>query len=552
MIHITPKIKNGIYSISQLGDSNPNYKFSSKIYRKTNNFYEYVCDLEDNSQISKDFLEEDLYASLYIDNYLYKSYLKIITTNNKSTLRYSIKYKTNIPQIQCSTPFIDRCSFFMPTWSTAYKNSITNYSKLVFPLYTNIIKNFYKTTQTITESLKGKEQYLKYIELPKSFEQEHITVKSSEGITYKETDIIETSPISRISFSETKLKNKYLFSLNYAEVINKRLRNNCSKLYVHSKKGTLVSICGITTEGTYAKEDIFFTSSVTNSSLYNYSKILTITSSDSDTIVSNYLDTSKFHIKEDFEKISSFIDPTKNNSYPIVKISDNLIHTYFENNANVFVDSHKYKVEKNISDLYIENTGDIFLLDLNNNLYTSSLYLNLKTNLKLLDNNNNNKFIYLTQNLDEGYVEILIQTKELSELIDDRVVIKLENSKGIYYLNQDLDIVEDICYLNINKINDINIKLEIEESDFISSILETSIGNFQASYIVNKLSLNLISDNILKLLIINNEIYVETEKDVLKKINIFKDYYERSENLLLFYTDLEYTIETSKGVKINA
>lgn len=549
MSYVSPSINNNIYYVNSYDKT---LSFSTKLYLKSDTNYIYIKDIKEGEEIPKEYDQDLLYASLYLDGYLYKNYLKIKVESKLSSTLYTLRYTSNVPTFQIATPFLERCSFFMPKWSSAYKNSLSNYSRLTYPLYNNLVKNFYKTSKVLSNSIRDKDTVRKYIELPSSFQKSVTVVKDKDNNIYQLTDIIENSPVSDTSLSTSKIKTTHLFKTSYLNLHNRVLKRDCSKLYIKSVRGASIVVHGITVEGTLVNEELVFYTQGIKTTMYKYKRILSISATDKNTVVSNYLDTKEDYSYEDFEKISCHIDKEKNNNFPVLIKTNNRFSLNFEYDTTILNEAISYKTNVQIKNLYVDNDCNVFILSEDNEFFTSILSQSFVPDLKLSDNNNNNPYIFIdTAEKDEDGVVFSIFTKELSsELKDNNVYIELEDDSGTYYLNNEQEITEEFSYINISNFEHISLKVGIKESSYISARLVTNLGTFQASFVENFLKLVKREDNVSDFIVVDDTL-VLTKDDINYTVNIFKRYYEREGNIMILEEEKDFTIENTRGTIIH-
>lgn len=557
MIYLKTLVSDGIYSVKCYDDSGVDktseYSILSKIYRKDGNTdYTLLLETTQNTlELHPDIFEtsDNLYVTVIIDDVTYKTYLKTQVINETSVLKYTILYKSQTPLVEVSTPFLDRFNYFMPRWSTAYKNDVSNYSKITYPLFANIEKAFFKTSHIVSDSLVNKTTTKKVT----NYRQKIGKVVGSDGVERKFTYNIENSPITRVKEETALFKTLDFKRINvedFTTVIN--FKKKCSRLYIESPLNTTVTITGLTENNVVVTEDFEFNTLVVKQSKQFYRKIFHFESSSKEAYLSNYLDCTKTHLVEKAEKLPAFIDSAKEQQFPLLELNDNLLKVRFVREGLFEYDAYAYNLNKTFKSAFITDTLDFIGIDTNNKLFTGILKKNIEVNMPLLDNNNNNPYVFVASTTNDS-VTFSVKTQDImADLETNIVTIQIQTDKGTYYIDSNTEQFTDkpVNYF-LDSVNSLEFTLGIVgKADFVSVIVSTDKKRYQASYRSDNITLTERAIDIDSLQYINDELYIERQ-GVFSKLVLLKDYYETAlDNSLVTYED-DLTVYSLKGVKID-
>jgi hypothetical protein len=557
MIYLKTLISDGIYSVKCYDDSGVDktseYNVKSKIYRKDGNTdYTFLLETTQSTlELHPDIFETSdyLYVTVIIDDVTYKTYLKTKVINETSVLKYTILYKSQTPLVEVSTPFLDRFNYFMPRWSTAYKNDVSNYSKITYPLFANIEKAFFKTSHIVSDSLINKTTTKKVT----SYRQKIGKVVGADGVERKFTYNIENSPITRIKEQEALFKTLDFKRINVEDFVNViNFKKKCSRLYVESPLNTTVTFTGLTENNVVVTEDFEFNTLVVKQSKHTYRKIFHFESSSKETYLSNFIDCDKIHLVEKPEKLPAFIDSNKEQQFPSLELHENLLNVRFVKDGLFGYDAYAYNLNRSFKSAFVTDTLDFIGIDTNNKLYTGILRKNLEVNMPLLDNNNNNPYVFVSSTTHDS-VSFSVKTQDiLADLETNIVTIKIQTDKGTHYIDSNTEQFTDkpVNYF-LDSVNSLDFTLGIVGSaEFISVIISTDKRQYQASYRSDNITLTERADNVDSLRYINDELYIERQ-GVYSKLVLLKDYYETAlDDSLISYED-GLTVYSLKGVKID-
>ena len=555
MIYLKTQVLDGIFSVKCYNadgvDITSQHSFKSTLYRKDAYSYTYLLETtETELSLNPDTFEglSFLYTTVSIDGEIYKTYLKTTVSNETKTLKYTVLYNSQAPLVECSTPFLTRFSYFMPRWSTAYKNDVTNFSKITYPLFANIEKCFFKTSAIVTNSLSSHSTYKKIVKTNTQVGK----IVDSNNIEKRFTYNVENSPITRVKVSEYFLKQrdlKVITAQDWKEVI--MFKKNCSRLFVESPLNSEVLLNGITTEGSYVTETFVFNTLSIKQSKYNYRKLFNFQSTSKETVIRNYLDCTNQHSVEKDELLPVFIDSQKEQQFPKLSLKDNTLNVMFIKDGLFEYDSDFYVLDRELDSVYVTETQDVVGIDRQGNLCTGLLRKHLETDMPLLKNNNNNSYVYVT-NSTADLVSFSIKTKEiLADLNTNIVTIQVQSDKNKFYIDSNTEqfTEEPVNYI-LDGVNSLDFDIALKkDAKFVSVIVSTPFASYQASFRVDKIVLKE-HMKATDLLFVNNDILVNNNNNILK-LELIKDYYEiAADNSLILY-EPNLSIYSNRGVKID-
>lgn len=557
MIYLKTLVSDGIYSIKCYDESGVDttsaHSITSKIYRKeTSNEYTFLLETTQTTlEIHPDIFETSpyLYVTVIIDGEVYKTYLKTTVKNETSVLKYTILYKSQTPLVEVSTPFLDRFNYFMPRWSTAYKNDVSNFSKITYPLFANIEKSFFKTSEIVSDSLVNKTRTKKVT----NYRQKIGKVVDKNGIERKFTYNIQNSPVTRVEKKVAHLRDndfKRIRSQDFQDTI--LFRKNSSRLFIESPLNSIVTFTGLTENNVVVTEDFEFNTLVVKQSKYSYRKIFHFESTSKDTYLSNYLDCTSNHLIEKSERLPAFIDNDKEQQFPKLEINENFLNVRFVKDALFEYDGYSYNLDKIFKSIFVTDTLDIIGIDENDMLYTGLLKKNLEVDMPLLDNNNNNSYVFVSS-INPTNVSFSIHTQDvMADLETNIVTIQVKTDKGTYYIDSNTEqFVEQPVNYILDSVNSLDFTLDTTiNPKFISVILSTDKKQYQASYRSDSIVWVERDTEVNRLIFVNDSLYIKKETEYFE-LTLLKDYYEMANDGSLIVYEDDISVYSLKGVKID-
>lgn len=557
MIYLKTLVSDGIYSVKCYDESGVDitseHFVTSRIHRKeTDNTYTFLLETTETTlSLHPDLFETSsyLYVTILIDGEIYKTFLKTLVKNETSVLKYTILYKSQTPLVEVSTPFLDRFNYFMPRWSTAYKNDVSNFSKITYPLFANIEKSFFKTSEIVSDSLVNKSRIKKVI----NYRQKIGKVIGKDGVERKFTYNIQNSPVTRLTQEAAFLRQNDFKRIKSSDFVDTVLfRKNSSQLFIESPLNSTVIFTGLTENNVVVTEELTFNTLVIKESKYRYRKIFHFESTSTETYLSNYIDCSLNHLVEKSERLPAFIDNDKEQQFPLLELNENLLDVKFVKD-NIFpYNGYSYNLQKKFRSVFVTDTLDVVGIDEDNKLYTGLLRKNLEINMPLLDNNNNNPYVFVSSS-DHIGVSFTIYTQDILKDLETSVVtIQVQTDKGVYYIDSNTEqFTDQIVNYHLDSVNSLDFTLNFtDKTEFISVIVSTPTRQYQASYRCDNIVLTERDTNIDSLIYVNNNLYIKKDTNYFK-LNLLKDYYETANDGSLVVYEDDILVYSLKGVKID-
>ena len=189
---------------------NPGLPLSIKLFKKigttyqafqteTTQKFEYI-----NSRLTD---KKVMFVDVTLNNVLLKAKIKVEVVTTETRVRYKVTYETTYPFRKLSTTFLRRISLGMPAWSTAFKNDISVFSKVFYPLYLIPERLYYKTKEALNNNLTNK-NYKRSIQTRSTI----AVAKKENGDIISRTFIKEKEMINSITTEKIDQKNINLFS----------------------------------------------------------------------------------------------------------------------------------------------------------------------------------------------------------------------------------------------------------------------------------------------------------------------------------------------------
>lgn len=557
MIYLKTSVVDGVFKVNCYDESGvdktSDFTITSKIYRKEqNNEYTFLLETSEKVlELHPDVFEtlDYLYVTVLLDNQTYKTYLKTLVKNQTTVLKYTILYKSQTPLVEVSTPFLDRFSYFMPRWSTAYKNDVSNFSKITYPLFANIEKAFFKTSEIVTKSLANKTTFKKIL-TPR---QRIGKVLGQDGVERKFTYNIQNSPITRIKTEESFARltdMKEIAVDTFKDPIS--FKKNLSTLFITSPLNSTVTFSGITEAGTPVTESFTFNTLVTKQSRYKYKKLFYVDSTTTDSYIRNYVDCTDIHLIEKEELLPAFVDSSKEQQFPSLLLDGKTLSVRYVKDGLFEYDANSYNLVKDFKSVFVTDTLDVIGLSTDNTLYTSILRKNIEVDMPLLNNNNNNDYVYVSS-VSSDSISFKIKTDAIvSDLKTDVVTVEVRTDKGTYYIDSTTEqFTEQPVNYFLSTVNALEFSLGIIDiASFVSVIVSTPTNRYQASYRLDNLTMKPQETNIDALYYFGDSVYALKGTKLLK-LSLLKDYYEIDNNGSLIFYENNLTVYSMKGDKID-
>lgn len=560
MSFVRTSLVDGIYNVKVYNpdgtDTTDQYNLRSIVYKAASpSTFEYLFETEEAQfKVHPDsFQDVDfLYVTVYLDDYLYKSYIRTPIKTTQRVATYNIVYKSHTPLVPTTSPFLERCSYFMPKWSTAFQNDVTVYSKIVYPLFSNLEKTYFKTSEAVSNALYGKPFFKKEVAILQPLGK----VTGSDGYEKRYVYNIQNSPITRVSLNDALVTPNTFIIENPATLEEPlTLKTIASRLYISSPLNSTVTIEGVSEQHALISETFTFNTLVVKATKYKYLRILNISSTSDDTIVTNILDCSEKHLYERFEQLPLYVDSDKNLQFPTIRLNGKYLYTSYVRDDLFITDGVPFNLGRDdIQSLYVTDELDIVATTKTGGLLTGQLKRNLETNMPLLESNNNNSFVSVEQiDYEAGLVTFVVDTKKVYEELDTvAVLLEFESDEGVYYLDGNTqELTQERTNFILDRVNHLKIEMNLENYDYISLKLKTEKGDFQASVRNDKIAFTEHPTNkLLKgLYVFGNDLHALDEQGFYNRLTLYKDYYEMYDGVLVSY-DKDIKIYSMKGDSI--
>lgn len=513
-----------------------------------------------------------VFADVYVDSVPLKTKIKVEVITTEVRIKYKLNYETTYPFRELSTTFLRRVSLGMPSWSTAYKNDVSIFSKVFYPLYLIPERIYYKTKEALHNNLTN-DTYTKPI-LTKGTVS---VAKREDGSIIPRTFIKEKEMINKVTTEKINQKNINLFSLLLDGTVTYpiKLDPTFNKIFVRSDKSCLIHVSGINKRRLPINEYIYCDGVVYTSSFLEYKEINEITLvkisgyEDPKIEITNHMNLKKYQSNFRTNLMTGTPDDNKDFEVPLYLYTyeTDMLKTFYakewlqeedgsieyfvpalRGNNGFFVteDDDIISLSSNVT-LGAEETDDILLTEINQkmssetNLYrinTGLLRRNIEVDLELHSSNNNNSLVTI---LDEnsaattGNVEVQILTKDIVENYGNvSVQISVNIDGSVYYLNDFNDWVEEPVYKLLNNTNPIYVEQDVKNSTYFSVVMEFNTVKYQASFIKHRV--NLVPQDVFVSEAYHNGTNLIVKKDnEYHTLNFEKDYYEfRNDNSIQY------------------
>lgn len=532
-----------------------------KIYNKIGSNYIQITELTETGTVSRELLTDPskVYASLYIDNKLTKSYLKVNVVQSEVVTTYALTYSSNYGLSSTSTTFLKRYTLSMPAWSSAFKNDVSVYSKLIQPLFLIPERIFYKTNEYLWNNLRAESNNTRRT----SFASPILSVQRNEDKKYIFKSLIkQKEAINHVSLEELDYKNIKLLKTNHLEALEFPLilGNNFNYLLLKCSEETVVTVVGTNSYGEHVTEAIYLNDVSLVTGLLKYKKINTITPITKDVTVEvfNYADCLENNTIRYPYEIAGTVTKSKAIDTPsyVYNEETECLNSYHKENVIVtgdLEDSYKISDMKGFSKFFVTNQEDIVVLK-DSTLYTGLLRKTIETPMPIHPSNNNNSFVSVLSedaHLD-NVVEFQINTKDIIEDYGNvSVEIRINSNSGTLYLDSDNNWVKDKAFKLLDNVNPIYIELNVYDLEYISVELVFNQVVYQASVrkdVIRLTNTGITVDDMLH----NGEDLIGKVGNKFYRIVLEKDYYEIvGLNKVAYskYDPSQYTVKNIKGNK---
>lgn len=533
-----------------------------KLYNKTSgSTYTKIMEITETAKVPRELLIDPkaVYASIYIDNRLTKSYVKVNVVQSEVKTSYKLTYTSSHGYKITSNTFLKRYTLSMPAWSSAYKNDISLYSKLLQPLLLIPERIFYKTNEYLWNNLRFESNNTRKL-LGGSSVMSLLNKETGEYVP--QSFIKQKEVINKISLSELRYKKvKLITAEKHDEVFPITLGGSFNNLFIEADKETFVAIKGLDAYGNFLDEYYYVNDVCLVTSLIKYKKILQISNTTENTnlTVRNYCpcDNTANTFRTRYSVVGT-VTKTKMIEMPKYVYNEDTLSLNSFHKENLVAtgdleDSYKIPSMLGYSKFFVTDQEDLVVLK-DNKLHVGLLRKNLETSMPLYPSNNNNSLVSLLTDdaHSDNLVEFQISTKEIIEDYGNvSVKIRINSNKGTLYLNDDNDWVKDPVNKFLNNKNPIYIELDTTDYEYISVEMEFNSIVYQASIRRDTIDLQQF-DIELDDMLHDGDSLIGIKDNRYYKINLEKDYFEivgKSDLTYSKYEESRFKIISLKGNK---
>lgn len=435
-----------ISSVAYLSNSNTGQKYTLSTSRISATTFKIITEPRTTEFADIDELE---LVVLYEDvEYRAKSYVSPVYVNSNA---HVIEFKTGTVPLNQSNMLYPRIKIGFPRWGTIEKNTISNGTKLLEPLFTPLYDSYFKVIDFNLHT-KFKTPYTRF----KSFETGYRphSVFQFSGTTYRRMyECSSTQSLPKridLNSTNTSLKTARLFLLantdydyDFSFLINTRIY--CRKLN-NSLEQDVLTIKGLDLKGDRLEERVIVVEDFYTCAVNKFSKIFTITCNSS-VVVSNYVNCVFNHfIVKDINTLPPIVDSDLFAFFPqCIKFSNNektrdTLHIF--NSTNYLTEpQYKFDLEHTgrITSMYVDEFLKIYWTDSSNKLYTNCINHDLSKDVgKNPSNNNNNIIVVSDQNTAIGdWVDVSVMLTEWEA--NTSMVLQVKNGQETLYYDQDTE-----------------------------------------------------------------------------------------------------------------
>lgn len=464
---------------------------------------------------------------------------------NKVTIKSisrTISYEVVKNPLLLSNTSLARYNYFMPKWSTAFKNNISNYSKIFYPIFEDIEKLLIKSQTSVRANIQNAD-----LQRVKGYN------KDISYVIVNNNKIVETSCKEKSEFNSTeltKVDSINSWSITQHDVLPISNKKETPYLYILNLEETQmeITIVGLDFNNSLIKESFQVPSKENRMTEYKYSKLLKIETSSNYTI-KNHIDGIDLVSLKDEVKFSYFIDYNKNFANNIFQVRNDkkqtlVIEEYAQKMYDNPIRTFSTLLSENLNNpkVFLTTTGQV-LVHNNNKLYTGVLREPLESFNGIHPSNNNNNIITIlndTQIVGDTCT-FSVNTKELVKTSGElSCFLTLTVNDKIYYVDNNNNFTQEkVRYFINNTSKNILIDLKYESDSKYSLTLFSDTIILSASTYSNSIKLSLLSSNISLIYGNKEKIYVFKENQwYLLKLK--QNYYENDTDRQLLFLPKEY------------
>ena len=366
-----------------------------------------------------------VFIKIKINHLSLEQFLDIPIVDIKSNTKTFVVYK-QITVSKESNLFYSKASAYVPSWSKAYKEYGSNFSKIVEP-YFKLLQGFYNT---LDYNLSNEIEYkvFKYNEdVFKLYTEDGTQILEQNSLltgSQKICELVENT-------SELQLESIYLDS---TDILKNYVLPFTSKLYINKFQSSVDSVVieGLDENDNYVTESINLVGNSISVTKYKY-KVIKYLVTQVPILLANYVDcfSNHFVLAGNPTPMPLLID--KNNYsifYPKIKIENignsTSIGIY---NKQDCVYRYFFKTN-NIKGIFVDKYLNVYWIEANK-LLMSTLYIDLSQ----YSNNayeNSGSFIDYEYTYVDGWIDIVIDFDKLNE---NTTIVSMSEGGVTYYLN---------------------------------------------------------------------------------------------------------------------
>lgn len=528
-----------------------------KLYNKVSNTYRLFKTITETSTVESNLLTnpEAVYASIYINNQLMKQHTKVNVTYTEAVSTYALTYTSQYSQTLTSNTFLKRYTLSMPSWSSAFKNDISLYSKLISPLFLVPERIYYKTNEYLWSNLRGQTNQIN----PITFDSPLLFLKNNETGKYiPRTLIKQKEAINKVITTPLNYKNLKLFSYEHADdVFPITFGNSFNYVLLKSDVETVVILVGLNEFGEKVTESVYLNDVAQVTALSKYKKLISVTpkTTNAKITVSNYSDCLVDNTIRYPYEVAGTVTKYKNIDVPKYIYNDDTkcLNSYHKENVLIsgdLEDSYRINDMYGYDKYFVTNQEDLIVLK-DSKLYTGLLRKNIETKMIIHPSNNNNTLVSVLSedSYFDNIVEFCISPKDIIQNYGHvSAQITLRSSTGVLYLNDNNDWISEPCYKFLNNLNPIYVEINVSEQEYVSIELLFNEVVYQSS--VRKDDIPLIDQNtqIDDLLFDGLDLIGKIGNNYFK-IELIKDYYEIINDKKISYSYYDKEVNSTSTIK---
>lgn len=487
------------------------------------------------------------YEEVFADSITFDIYKKSVISFNFTT-----KFQANLyPRDQLNTD-INRFMSYMPKWSSANKNFLSNYCKVNAPL-ADTISNMFFDMACISVSNISSEPFFEYpTELYASVHVDEPIYAEKDSIKYENAGYVNAAsilnyPITRIVSEDRGFVSKISFVINANSNFQGTLLSKNSIVYVKPlvqvSELKFIEIFGLDENGNDIHESLSIVNSNIVASKFKYKYIRDIYA-DMDVKVSTYIDTSSEHVfrsgilppKRIANQFGAFFDP-------IISVVDNTVEFSEELGLNKST-VRRFSVENQIDNLFVTNLLDIIYLS-EGDLYACKPRLRVEAKVNINSSYNNNDIVYVdnaSPKIGESIYFTVDTDKALAAFDSTQIQVCVIHGEDQFFITQSVgqSLSKDTWIELANRKSNITFGLPvIDDKDIVVKVYGYGfMSYFCAGGHVDQIDSYKIAEDVDDFFIYNNSLYIE-RNDLFYKPKLSRLCFTFDNSFIYTDTDLE-------------